>query len=336
MENYKEILVKISEEILDSSNSQEQLHSACKDLFDWYLQIHEAKDFKGLETVLDNGLALSPQDAAECILDYKRTVVFIRAIKEALEDSIKTNHGSPLQVLYSGSGPCGTLLIPILHHFSSKQIHVTFLDLHKESIEYLKKIIHSIDSQDLIKDFIVADATQHEFDEGQAYDIIINETLFEGLTKEPQVNVTKNLIRYLKTDGLFIPENITVSAGCSFHAKEPYVWFNRNEYNLNNPNNNTQTRIDFGPIFSLNKHMSTDLPQVIKSDKFKMPVDFKEYPDIVIFTDVDVYKEHTLREEDSTISNIHGVATLYNFGGAELIELHYVADNHPNWKYELF
>lgn len=74
---------------------------------------------------LPTGKAISPSSAAHCLLELKRTAIFLRGIKQAIEFKIDGSTDL-VRILYAGCGPYATLVTPLLHYFLTDRISVTF------------------------------------------------------------------------------------------------------------------------------------------------------------------------------------------------------------------
>ena len=84
---------------------------------------------------LDNGKALGTFWAALCIDDMIRTRQFIRGINKAIQEKI--NQQKPLHVLYAGTGPFATLILPFILRYPKEDIKYTLLEINPLSFEIL-------------------------------------------------------------------------------------------------------------------------------------------------------------------------------------------------------
>jgi hypothetical protein len=158
----------------------------------------------------DAGMAVSPYAAAYCVIDMMRTRNFLMGIKEAIDTKLKENPGKPVTVLYAGTGPFGTLLIPLTTQYPPAQLQLVMMDINPISIFYLQKIIQHQNLQPYIIDVVQADALTYIIPEKHQPDIIVSETMKPGLQKEPQVSIVANLMPQCRPNTILIPELIKV------------------------------------------------------------------------------------------------------------------------------
>jgi len=81
------------------------------------------------DIMLPSGKAIGMAGAAHCLLELKRTAVFLRGINKAILSKKKAHIALPLRVLYAGTGPYGTLVVPLLTLLTPKDIIVDLLEI---------------------------------------------------------------------------------------------------------------------------------------------------------------------------------------------------------------
>jgi len=157
------------------------------------------------------GIAISPVQAAKCMEEVQRSRRFLLGVQQAIKD--KLEHQQKVNLLYVGTGPYGSIVLPVLSQFSSQQLQVTLLDIHQENVDAVKRVVDWLAVGDYIKALIHHDALKWQPEFGETFDIIVSETMNNFLLREPQVPIFIHLQQFLKTDGCLIPEKITIEAG---------------------------------------------------------------------------------------------------------------------------
>lgn len=157
------------------------------------------------------GIAISPVQAAKCMEEVQRSRRFLLGITQAIED--KSESTQKINVLYAGTGPFGSILLPILAKFDSRKLKVTLLDIHRENIKAIKNVVSWLELEDYIETVIHGDALKWSPKDGRKFDIIVSETMNNFLLREPQVPIFIHLQQFLTSNGVLIPEKITIQAG---------------------------------------------------------------------------------------------------------------------------
>ena len=170
------------------------------------LELHPPMFIDEHATITAQGKAVSPTTAAQCAEDVERTRIFMQGVHAAIEEKLHHNNHQPIDILYAGTGPFGLLLIPLLSMLDAALIRVTLLDIHAESLEKLQQLIRHLQVEKFIQHVELADACVWQ--SSKHFDLIISETMRQGLIQEPQVSIFSHLQQFLKIDGWLIPEII--------------------------------------------------------------------------------------------------------------------------------
>lgn len=167
---------------------------------------------------LENGIAIGLNWAASCLDDTIRTQKFIRGTKLAIDLKLKEGK-KPVRLLYAGTGPFATLVLPLLSHFSSEELQVTLLEINPKSVENVSRLISHFGFEKHVNEILCADATkvilppplaaaQPNTRKLKGIDILLSETMQHALQAELQVPITCHLLNQLSEDAILIPQSI--------------------------------------------------------------------------------------------------------------------------------
>lgn len=293
----------ITNRILDApKDAAGILHTACNELYKALIQITgiDVAANNNRETInLDSGDAIGLTWAAMCIQDYTRTKRFMDGIYEATQDKLGTITGRPVHILYAGTGPFATLILPLTARFSAAQIQLSLLEVNELSFTRLQQLISNLGLEKYIHRIEQADATTWTLPAGEPVDIFITETMQQGLVKEPQVELCMNIVPQLPAQAIIIPEQITLTAALIDLTKRM-----RNK-RLND--NTTDTVYLVGTVFTLNKE--TILEQAGKTahafpaKNITIPAAIIDsHPLLYLLTDITIYNQEKLLIDKSQLT----------------------------------
>ncbi|HBR55605.1 MAG TPA: hypothetical protein EYN07_05010 [Flavobacteriaceae bacterium] len=249
---------------------------------------------------LKSGVAIASKWAASCAQDTYRTKRFCQGIYNAVTDLlIKRN--KPVEILYAGTGPFATLALPLLTKFSSEEIQLTLLEVNPASHQSAFKIIEKLGLQRFIKEAIQCDATKINLVHPETIDIIVVECLQHALAREPQVEITENLVKQTSKDVILIPEQIDLAiAVCS----------NQKLGESKSTDDNDISNFEFTErVFSLNKDLflnkqSFQNPRISFTPKtVLLPKAFNNTQiTLAITTTIKIYKEEIVSRSESGLT----------------------------------
>ncbi|WP_020571911.1 SAM-dependent methyltransferase [Neolewinella persica] len=158
---------------------------------------------------LTAGLAVATEWAVRCVDDLERTKRFIKGTAEAVREVLRRRHG-PVQLLYAGTGPYATLVLPLLSVFNPQQLQLTLVEINDQSYRSILHIFAQPAFAPYLREIMQADASTLKLTEPEVYDILLSETMQNTLKREPQVAITVNLLQQLRSDALLVPQSIVV------------------------------------------------------------------------------------------------------------------------------
>ncbi|XRE43434.1 hypothetical protein ACIVBQ_001638 [Tenacibaculum discolor] len=156
------------------------------------------------------GKALGLNHAAQCLLDYKRTVKFLKAMVMAIKEKQQNYPNETIRVFYAGCGPYAPFITLIAPLFSPEEIQFSLLEINDKSLEYAKNLIKKLELTNYVTNYYTADAVTFKIPEPEKYHILFSETLDALLYRECYVPILFNLLPQLPKDTAVIPENVLI------------------------------------------------------------------------------------------------------------------------------
>ncbi|TDQ80173.1 SAM-dependent methyltransferase [Sphingobacterium yanglingense] len=207
----QQLLKSYSDDILLDQLFHDKLAPAVLGLSEFLFELADIQQSDNQRTHLStpSGNAIGPFWAASCSKELFRTQRFIKALHQAIGDKLQSVDG-PIHVLYAGTGPFALLALPIMTQFSPEEVQFTLLEINPISFEKMNNCISELGLKDYINATHCVDAVKYKLNE-KNIDILISETMCNGLYKEPQVSILLNLVSQLDQDCTIIPELIEVS-----------------------------------------------------------------------------------------------------------------------------
>ncbi len=292
---------------------------ALHDLFSRHSGIH-AGNITDKHILLPSGKAISSIAAAHCLLEFKRTKLFLRGILKAIFSLQEKFPGERIHILYAGCGPYAALLTPLISLFSSKEIAFHLLDINPASLAGVKQMYASMNLKNYVDEYILHDATTYKIPESRPVHLIISETMLNALDNEPQVAIMQNLIPQLPEGGLFIPQNIVITARLVNGKSEIASLLQENCL---------PQRIELGKVYNIGQ----DSCQAHQKTSFVIPEHDEDCSTIKLFTDIQVFEDEILTTNDCSL-NLSKKICEVKPGVEKQISFLYRMGSRPGFEYE--
>lgn len=331
MKNNRTELRRITEILLKPEDDYGELVPAIHDLYQLFLTVSNMETGEPCyqeHIFLPMGKAIAPHWAGLCIRETMRTKRFIQGVYLGLKSAIGKSAGTPVRVLYAGTGPFATLAIPMTTMFASDLVQFTFIEINPHNLTPLEKIIHGFEAENYITDIIQVDATQFRNPPTRPFQMIITETMQNALQNEPQVAITMNLVKQMEHRPILIPENIDIEAV------------------LLSPKRNNDRMLgiigaescyrSLGKIFELNHEIhsiATDTqPYPFPEVELKIPREWvAEYPHLCLFTRIRVFGEAELNPWECSLTQPQKILEINPDNPVERVALRYVLGEKPGF-----
>ncbi|MFT7901045.1 hypothetical protein VBY74_13805 [Tenacibaculum ascidiaceicola] len=272
-----------------------------------------------------NGIAIGTLWAANCLDDLIRTYKFIKGIDIAIQEKI--HQKDSLHILYAGTGPFASLILPFILKYADFNITYTLLEINPLSFEALKNTIKKLGLETHAINFINEDATKYNILKSFSPDIIVSETMQRALDTEQQVSIFYNLMKQANSDTIFIPEKITLSIGTS-------------AYEIQKPDTLQKYYRNHHKVFEISKEAmnsenwlfdktTTQLNFAKKQTILKIE-ELSTAKEIVVMTEITIYKNEKLLINESGLTAPKYIEDISNNKKEPLtIESRYVIGSEP-------
>lgn len=277
---------------------------------------------------LHSGMAIGAIGAARCILDYARTAKFMQGIRRAIQVALASFSGERLEILYAGCGPFAPLAITMMTQFGPDKLRFTLLDIHQRSLDAARTLIDRLGLTPWVGEFVHADACTYRYPR-QRLHMVISETMQRALTKEPQLEVTRNLAPQLCPGGIFIPECITVDACLYKPGIEFQVQPMQGEMAPPAPVRIKMARLLELSLAQLPLWQDPEYP----SHRLQRAAD--EVPGLhaILTTEIKVFDDIVLRDYNSGLTYPHRDPALDRLKPGETLLCHYQRGSDPGWRF---
>ena len=278
---------------------------------------------------LSQGIAINPSLAAQCFTDYLRTHRFMQGAYRCVQKLLSWR-AKPVRILYAGTGPYATIVLPLLYLFSEEEISITAIEINHNSYNAANHLMRKLKKEKYFESILLADAITYI--PNKEFDIIISETMDKALTREPQMAIFSNLINYLSPEGYLIPECIKIDlvASSIYLEKDvPYYCFDDKETRKQN----LKHRQFIDTVIYVDRHFFETyklLPNQGLYLKTLETCQIKENLNELIFiTEVRVFDNIVLLEDDSTLTKKYICYSFTENDKGKEFDIHYLNSDRP-------
>lgn len=296
------------------------IHQCLHNLHDFYASITgiTAEQTSDQNVFLPTGKAISPGQAANCLLDIRRTAVFLRGIRKAILELQQELNGEPVHILYAGCGPYATLLTPLITIFKPEEIRFHLMDVNQQSVAAAEMLYKQLNATNYVEEFTCADASTYQLT--QPMHLVICEAMQSALAREPQVSIMLNLIPQLAEQARFIPERITIAA---------YLTDGEQEMQGYMVEGSQPERIRLSDIFVIGRNQ---LPS-LEPFELTIPENISSLNELQLFTEINVYADERLDVYNCGITLPLKVMDVGGKAGKK-VRFEYKTGENPGFKWE--
>jgi len=329
-------LRQLTQNIIDVERPLWTLGAETGELYDFLqrratFQIDPDQDISQGETRSENGLAISPTQAAMCAWEIARTAAFIRGLSQAIQH-VRDSQGHasrPLLLLYAGCGPLALLAVPMMALFPPEEVQFVMLDIHQASISSARNVIETLKFTRHVKDYVVADACEFRSTTCPPPDIIISETMNVGLANEPLVTIARQLLDQC-ANAILIPRSVRVDA-CLVDESKEFVLVEPDHAGV--LPEVQRDRILLGTVFELNaenaKRWGATKCDRLPGATIEIPSPLDDRYRPMLLTTVNVHGDVILKDYDCSLTIPTPIRAAQTWRGGEQLQFEYHLSDDP-------
>lgn len=282
--------------LLKDSIEQSEIENLINEIHTYFKELTQLTGFENhiehlAAITTSKGKALGLNHAAQCLLDYKRTVKFLKAMVMAIKKKQQDHPNETIHIFYAGCGPYAPFVTLIAPLFSPEEIQFSLLEINDKSLKYAKILIQKLKLTNYVTNYYTADAVTFKIPEPEKFHILFSETLDALLYRECYVPILFNLLPQLSEDIAVIPENVLIKISLSVNSITDSKHITEE----------IDTIINVREVISLNKSdiISTQLPDkkvAVKS------LNIEQYNYLLLDTLVHIYDNIWLTRNESSLT----------------------------------
>lgn len=241
-------------------------------------------------TGLEGGVALGAWAASSCAEDQVRTARFIRGAVLAVKNRLVQRPGQPIHLLEAGCGPLATLAAPLAAYFDANQLQLTLVDIHEESVHCAGRVMDGLGLSDRVRELRSCDVSELLLED--EVDVILTETMWAGLFREPQVAITRHLVRQ-HPGATLVPREIRIELALLNASLEMSAF----------PPEPKDRRL-LGPVFVLNRESACaeERDGFLEAVRLKVPSPDEAGRELFLTTTVEVAEGEVFADYESQVT----------------------------------
>lgn len=283
--------------LLKDSIEQAEIENLINEIHTYFKELTQLTGFDNhiehlAAVTTSKGKALGLNHAAQCLLDYKRTVKFLKAMVMAIKEKQQNHPNETIRVFYAGCGPYAPFITLIAPLFSPEEVQFSLLEINHKSLKYAKNLIQKLELTNYVTNYHTTDAVTFKIPEAEKYHILFSETLDALLYRECYVPILFNLLPQLSEDVAVIPENVLIKMSLSVNpiADSKHI------------TEEVDTIIDVRKAIALNT-VDTITPSQLPNKKIAVKsLNIEQYNYLILDTLVHVYGNIWLTRNESSLT----------------------------------
>lgn len=290
--NIKALVKSLLQENLSSTKAESILNEIHK-------HFQDATEVSGFDSKIEHlaavstakGKALGLNHAAQCLLDYKRTVAFLKAMVSTIKDKQAKYPNELITIFYAGCGPYAPFVNLIAPLFGTDEVQFSILEINKNSLNSAKKLIEALELTHYVNEYYLADAVTFKVPKAETYHILFSETLDALLYRECYVPILFNMLPQFREDVTLIPENVIVNVSLLTDSTKTSSY---TEHKLCDV-------VDARK--AVKSHIGEDIPSQLEDIKIDLePLGMEQYLFMLLDTKVHVYNDIWLNRNESSLT----------------------------------
>lgn len=291
-------LVAAGTSIGDTADCIAQLEA----FLDRHTPFRRAETITAGESTLPCGWAVSPTQAAMCARDYRRTHAFARGLALAIDDARQRHAERPVRVLYAGCGPWALIALPSMAALPRGAATFTLLDAHAGSVDSVEALVRNAGLGDTVDGVALADAAAWTIPPARLPDVIVTETMNVVLAREPQVAITRHLVKQAP-NAVLVPQSVRVDALLVDPERERSRFSADGQTEMPVPD-----RVELGTVFEVSRETAAGWPnagEALPAARIQIPADADPRYAPRLFTRIETFGGERLDAYESWLTQPH-------------------------------